>query len=157
MTKTDDPIGRMGVFKRLKEVPDRYRLSQYEAAYDGRDVWTEFVETLPFNSERYQRRVAKAGRSWTEHMTGYERHHALAQPGDVESWCETLRTDRTVGGVYREYWVRIEQFYTWLQYHTEHPHVYHPVLIAASEYPTAGNIWHCKLEQRSHRRNRTHD
>lgn len=47
--KSPDPADRMGVYKRLTDVPARYRLSQFAGEYDGRDVWEEFLTEYLFD------------------------------------------------------------------------------------------------------------
>jgi len=153
--KSTDPTDRMGVYKSIGDVPDRRRLSQHAAAYDGRDVWTEFVAA---NEDRYatedsRRRVARAGEVWKDHMDERGRHHALATPEDVETWSTALLDEYTVGHAYNGYWVRVEAFYSWLQWHTEHPHVYQPVRMAAADpdAPASRTIWEEKVSRRRDR------
>lgn len=142
----------MGIYKRLEAVPDRYRLTHWESVYVGRNVWQEFVATRPtsFDSDHYHATFRKAGQSWKAHMTDRGRHHALARPADVDAWVRTLAATRTLGTVYKEYWIRVEEFYAWLQFHPAHPHLYQPVLMAAAEYEMAGKVWDAKLERTVH-------
>ena len=129
-----DPAERLGVYKSFEQVPDRYRLSNHTTSYEGRDVWTEFLTAHLFekyNSDRFKKDARRAGRYWKEHMEERERHHALATPGDVETWMDDLLSRLKLKTAYNSYWVRLERFYSWLQWHTEHPHVYNPVLMAA--------------------------
>lgn len=141
--KSPDPIDRMGVHKQLSDVPPRQRLKQYADRYDGHDTWNAFIDTRDnaFDSEYYHATIRKTKRTWKAHMAERGRHHALARPADIESWCRDLTATRTLGTVYSEYWVRLEEFYRWLLWHTEHPHPYHPVLMAAANYETAGSVW----------------
>jgi hypothetical protein len=145
-----NPNDRMGVYKSLNAVPERYRLRQHSAAFEGRDVWDEYLteslfEGYPDASEQFYESVERAGRRWKEHMADRGRHHALATPADVAAWCDTLLDRLTVGTAYDEYWVRIEGFYSWLQWHTDFPHVYQPPLIAVTENESAREIWNYKL------------
>lgn len=105
----------MGVFKRLEDVPEWYRLECYETAYRGRDVWQEFVVTrsTEFDSESYHGMTRRAGTAWKDHMDALNRDHALARPSDIETYVGALIEDRTPRTVYREYWIRVEQFYRW--------------------------------------------
>jgi len=146
---TTDPGERAGVYKHLNDVPDRYRLYQHAAAYEGRDVWEEYLTEYFFENygtdytREYTRR---AGNDWKEHMADRGRHHALATPKDVETWCTALVERMKVASAYRNYWPKLEGFYSWLHTHTEHPHVYHPFRMAAAEYPNAGAIWARKVD-----------
>ena len=143
-----DPVARMGVYKRFDDVPDRYRLNHHADAYAGRDVWEEFLLTyllVKYNSETFQQRARRAGRHWSNHMETRGRHHALATPDDVEAWCIELLERLEVTTAYNEYWVCLERFYTWLQWHTDHPHTYQPFLMAAAESDAAQTIWKKKI------------
>lgn len=146
-----DPRDRMGVFKRYEDVPARYRLNRYEGEYRGKDVWQQFLDEkllAPGRSERYCEDAHRAGRLWKEHLADRGRHHALAIPADVDTWCSSLLETRNPTTVYNDYWAKLEQFYTWLLFHTDHPHVYHPFLIAAAEGEAASRIWAEKVNRR---------
>lgn len=146
MAKSPDPAGNMGVYKRLSDVPDRYRLQNFSAAYEGRDVWGEYVsDRYPNPSENQQTLLRRFKRRWTSLMDDQGRHHALATPEDVEAFSSDLVENNTLSTAYSNYWQRLEVFYTWLQSHTDHPHVYHPVLMAAAEYPNASAIWDYRI------------
>lgn len=145
-----NPNDRMGVFKTLESVPDRYRLSNHAAAFDGRDVWQEYVtesvyEEWPDATDFFYESVDRAGRRWKEHMAGRSRHHALATPQDVIVWCEQLHADLSLNTIYNQYWLRIEGFYSWLQTHADYPHVYHPVLMAVPQSEIVRKVWNLKL------------
>ncbi len=133
----------MGVYKRIAQVPDRYRLSSYAAEYEGRETWAEYVdEEIPDDRrERFMDDTERVERRWKSHMESRDRHHALATPTDVEQWCSWLVTEFSIGHAYHPYWCRVEEFYDYLYWHTDHSHVYNPFLMAAAEYPAAGRIW----------------
>ncbi len=137
----------MGIYKHHAAVPDHDRLASYAERYDGRDVWTAFYESRSseFDSAGYEQTFTKTERSWKAHMREQGRHHALARPEDVEAWCTSLAASRTLRTVYSQYWVRLEEFYTWLQFHAEHPHRYQPVWMAAARGGTAGQVWDTKM------------
>ena len=146
--KSRDPRVRMGVYKRLSDVPDRYRLDHYAAAYEGRDAWVEFVEAkLAENdhTDRYERDIHRAGRRWKEHMAARSRHHALAIPEDVDEWCIHLLDTYAIRYAVERHWNYLEQFYRLLLWDTDHPHVYSPVLMAAAEYDAASELWEYKM------------
>lgn len=149
-TKSTNPFDRMGVYKRLDEVPSRYRLYHFADQYSDRDVWNEFLTDYLFehySSKRFQEDARRAGRYWKEHMADRGRHHALARPTDVEVWIASLLEDRNRKTTYNSYWVRLERFYSWLQWHTDHPHRYHPCLMAAGTYPASHAIWQEKIQR----------
>ena len=148
--KATDPEGRMGVYKRLADVPDRYRLHHHADAYEGLEVWAEFMsyerEEYGYDSYRYEQNSATCEHRWKEHMADRGRHHALAQPADVETFMSGLLDRMKVETAYQTYWSRLEAFYDWLQWHTEHPHHYHPVLMAAAESEYAALlVWEEKI------------
>lgn len=146
-TKPRAARARIGVYKRLEDVPDRHRLSQYTDSYAGGDVWGEFCEEHEYtlgDSESFRRKVDRAGELWRTFMAD-RRHYALATPADVEAYSRDLLDDFTMSTAYK-YWIRVEHFYRWLQWHTNHPHVYHPVLMAAVEHDAAGEIWEWKRD-----------
>jgi len=133
----------MGVYKHLDDVPEKHRLSQYSAVYDGRDVWAEYVaDEIPDDrGARYMDDTERVERRWKSHMNSRDRHHALARPADVEQWCQWLCEQFSIGHAYDPYWCRVEAFYDYLLWHTDYPHIYHPFLMAATAYPAAGTIW----------------
>jgi hypothetical protein len=142
-----DPTERMGVYTRLADVPPAHRLDQHAPAYDSCETWQAYVASRPatFDSDHYQDTLRKAGESWKTHMEARGRHHALARPADVAAWVDDLAATRTLRTVYSEYWVRVEEFYTWLQFHTRHPHVYHPPLMAVVAGGTTARVWAVKF------------
>ena len=155
-TKSTDPLDRLGVYKHFEEVPQHHRLCRNTADYAGRDVWDEFCTEHEYqqgSSDHFQRDVDRVGDHWCRHMDARGRHHALAQPEDVETWCDRLITNKTLSTSYN-YWVRIKRFYDWLVWHTDHPHRYDPVLMAVAEGGAAGEIWEQKLQKWSKVRGR---
>lgn len=168
-----DPAGRMGVFKRLADVPARYRLDAHSDAFEARESATghpgappsileEYRATgaLDAGSERLQADWNRAVRSWRAHTEARGVHYAAASPEDVETWLAGLmdgsapgtarRNKRSVNTVYNLYFVVLEQFYDWMLWSTEYPHVYNPVLMACAEYPdgAAGAVWTEKIRHR---------
>ena len=150
MSKSKNPEKRMGVYKRLDDVPDHHRLQQYSSTYEGYDMWKEFLSECLFeryDSERFKEDARRAGERWKAHVEARGRHHALATPEDVETWCQKLLDRLKIKTAYNSYWIRIERFYTWLQWHREHPHTYQPVLMAAANGGAAGEIWDEKIRR----------
>lgn len=144
-----DPRRRMGVYKSLAEVPDRYRLKHHADAYEGRDVWGEFMDEHPRYSAN--KKTKRVGRYWTAHMEERGRHHALATPADVETFITDLLEDRTPMTVYSPYWSQVESFYDWLQWHTDHPHHYHPILMATIEGEASAQMWEMSMSRNRRR------
>ena len=68
-------------------------------------------------------------------------------PADVELFCSRVLDEVEPLTAYKSYWGKLEQFYEWLCWHTDHPHRYNPVLMAANEHERAGEIWQAKIEE----------
>lgn len=140
----------MGIYKRLAEVPPHRRLERYASEYKDIDTYETFLVEERFDeveSERCRQKYRLAGRRWKEHVESRDRHHALAQPADVEAWLDSLLDRVSLNTAYNVYWVKLEQFYSWLQHHPDHPHTYHPLLMAAAEFEHAGIVWERKLDR----------
>lgn len=143
-TRPREPTARMGVYQQLDQVPERYRFRNYEQTYGGRDVWAEYVAAVTQEnpSDSFRRECERAERAWKAHMDEHGRHHALATPGHVEAFLNEKAVEASLATVYKPYWARLEDFYTWLQHHTDYPHVYNPPLMAATDSDsTAAEIW----------------
>lgn len=147
--KSLDPMDRLGVYKRLEDVPNRYRLYHHADAYEDTDTWQEFCDEYEYsqaNHARYEEEVDRAGDRWKAFMADRGRHHALAVPEDVVVWCDDLLTDTSDRRAY-DYWLRVNRFYDWLMWHSEHPHVYNPVLMATMCGTPAARVWEYKVRE----------
>lgn len=146
--KSLDASDRLGVYKRLSDVPARHRFDQYAAAYADRDVWTEFCDEneYPQGGEEHRQEVDRVGDRWQAFMAGRNRHHALAMPVDVDAWCAELRESYSQRRTF-EHWIRVNRFYHWLQWHADHPHRYNPALMAAANSEAAGEVWEMHVER----------
>jgi hypothetical protein len=160
-TLSQDIEDRMGIYKRLEQVPQRYQLANYAGDYAEEDTWAEFtdIKTERFDSDATRTRYEKAGRYLADYLSDIGRHHALCNPGHVAGFLRALR-DGSIGRqshtrklqtVYFEYFQPVEEFYSWLLWHTEHPHVYHPVHMAVVEYDYPSEVWAKKLSQNDKR------
>lgn len=129
----------MGVYKRLDDVPDRYRLHHHASAYESRDVWNEYLTEHLYPDGSVPQAKERFGNRWKDHINERGRHHALATPEDVETYSVSL-LDQFAVSTASEYWTSIKRFYGWMQEHTEHPHLYHPFLMAADKYEASGEI-----------------
>lgn len=145
MSKPTDPRKRLGVYKQIEDVHRNYRLSNYSDEYADRDVWSEWMETRDF-ADSTAKRVQRAEDSWKGHTADCGQHHALVTPSIVESWCEGLLERMTAETLYNRYYVHVEDFYHWLQWHADHPHRYNPVLMAVCLDGAARAAYDEKLE-----------
>lgn len=150
MSKSRDPKRRIGVYKTLDQVPLHSRLSTSERAFAGRDVWAEYVEAeLPDAAKTVQYETGLVEESWKNHMQQRGRHPALARPADIESWFAELIDRMQTKRAYNPYWVRVDEFYTYLLWHTEYPHSYHPPRMAAGQNGVTRDVWEFKVRDRS--------
>lgn len=146
MTKSSDPLHRIGVYKTLAQVPDHNRLGNSATAFAGRDVWAEYIDAeLSGASESVLYEAGLVEDSWKAHMQERGRHPALATPADVETWAATLLDRMQTKRAYNPYWVRLDELYTYLVWHTEYPHSYHPPRMAAGQDGAARQIWDYKV------------
>jgi hypothetical protein len=139
----------MGIYKRLDDVPAEHRLERFAGHYRGRDIWNEWAvrATKRYTSDRYATHVERTERSWKDHLTARDRHHALARPSDVETWSSEILKRCQPLSAYQIYFTKLEPFFTWLLYHPGHPHCYHPVWMAADQQGPTATIWEAKLER----------
>lgn len=150
--KGTTPEQYAGAFQHYDEIPVQYRLDTYTGQYREDDTYDRYMQEvlLPeYDSKRFRDSAKRAKKSWVDHMKDRGRHHALATPEDAEIWCEKLLNgDRTVGTCYEYYYNRIYQFYEYLKYHYQHPHLYNPLLLAATGYDSAREIWMFRINSR---------
>lgn len=145
----EDPVDNLGVFKSLEEVPDFYRLSTYSVEYEDRDVWAEWIDEekndLAKSTRKYK--YGRAEKLWKSHMEGRGRHHALANPSDVESFLADQLDQVQKETVWNTRYDQLYQFYNWLMFHTDYLHVYNPVLMAAVDGEAAREMWDYRVQK----------
>ncbi len=145
-----DPSLLLGAYRSPGDAPDEHRLRAHSAAYEGRDAWGEWESehVLPdCGSESSIEEARRHGRRWREHMRKRGRHHALAEPGDVDAYCAgplAKMSGRVAGAYFR----RVTAFYDHMLTSTRHPHVYSPVLMAAAGDGPASETWAAAGEER---------
>ena len=146
---SENPAKRLGIYKRISDVPQSRQLSTFSRSYEGRDVWGEWVTAemdLPNRSESTQGKVARAEERWKAHTDDRDTHHALASPEDVETWLMHLLDERgfTLRTIYSSHFVYIENMFNWLTYRTDHPHTYNPAIMAAVAGGVTSEVWDFK-------------
>jgi hypothetical protein len=151
--KPTTPEGHAGIFRSYDDIPARYRLETYAQHYEDDDTLTTYYEEVYFPryapvSEWMETKAERARDSWQNHMTRQDRHHALATPSHVASWCDVLLDTCSPETAYKSYFRRIYNFYDWLKASYKHPHLYNPLQIAAIEYETTYEIWHYRVKIR---------
>lgn len=143
------PQHRMGVYKSLDDVPERYRLTNYETEYQNKNPWERYLEEYispPRNSERKQEQADRSFKKWSDHMQARDVHYALASPDDVEAWAYALTGEYSLRYSVTN-WEQIRRFYSWMLWHTDYPHRYNPFLMAATREGAASEIWWEKISQ----------
>lgn len=141
-----------GPFQQHSEIPPRYRLETYTGQYQGRDTWTSYCDDVlleEYDSQHMRQVARKAGESWLSHMEKQGRHHALPTPQHGNAWCQKLLDgDRVRRTCYEQYYIRIYHFFDFLKEDRRHPHLYNPLLLAATEYDAARYIWMHRIDNR---------
>ena len=165
MRTKQDPTARMGVFKSIDDVPDRYRLSNYADQFRGEDTWSWYL-TLRFDGTLSQAQgnlgksrageVERCGRYFKNFMHR-ERgtHHALATPADIEAFLSAVKDgyknptkqSRSISTVYDTYFAPVNRFYDWLQAWVDFPHRHHPVLMACANGGVARECWTYRMDK----------
>jgi hypothetical protein len=150
-TLSNDISDRIGMYQSLSDVPLAYRLENIPNPGQYDDAWERWVSERVESeelSERTQTQLERVGRKWREHMESVDRHYVCADPSHVEAFFEKQLDRMKLQQAYHPYWVSLESFFWYLHDRTEYPHLYHPVLIAALEYPTAARLWEKKIGQK---------
>lgn len=140
-----DPLARIGVYKTLSDVPNRHRLFHHADAYTGRDVWREYLIAELYGDRDIPRKRELIGEHWKDHMATRGRHHALATPEDVATFSAYLLDQYSLATAL-DYWTHIERMYWWLMERSDHPHLYHPFLMAAGSDEPTRVIWDAKIK-----------
>ena len=143
-----DPKDHLGVFKSLEEVPTRYRFESFASEFKGRDVWSEYMDAekghLAESTRKYT--YGRAERLWKSHMANVGRHHGLATPEDVETFFTDQLSEAKERTVYDSRFTPLFDFYDWLTNHAAYPHVYNPVLMAATDQGATHEMWVKRME-----------
>ena len=165
MRAKQDPEARMGVFKSISDVPDRYRLSNYAGQFQGEDTWTWYLllrhdgtvnQAQGQLSTSRTREIERCGRYFKSFMhRERDTHHALATPEDIEAFLAAVKDgyknptgqSRSVTTVYDTYFAPVNRFYDWLQSWVDFPHRYHPVLMACANGGTTRDCWNYRTDK----------
>lgn len=149
----DDPECRMGPFKRLEDVPPEFRLENREQQFEDEDIWSRYYEVKYSDmSESTQDKARWFAKTWKEHMAERGRHHAFARPEDIEAYLTNFSADRTMTTMYESYFAVLHSFYDWLWTHTDYPHAYNPVMMAAVEGGVAREIFDYRIGRQLRKR-----
>lgn len=142
-----DPADKLGVYKSVDKIPTRNKLSFHEPSFEGRDVWTEYMGSVGSSwSKTTITRYERTGRYWKGFMADRGRHHACAEPSDVEQFLKEQEGRMATKSLYGERFVPLEDFYEWMARSVEFPHVYNPVLMACTSDGITRSMWNYRLE-----------
>ncbi len=160
--RPDDAPGRrdveywLGVYKSIDEIPDRYRLRNYESEFAGEDTWSEYLATRDDLAESTKKNAwYPCGDRFKKYMqTEVGRHHALPLPKDIEGFLNHIKnggysikvTERSFNDTYYTYLSPLKTFFNWLVHHVDYPHVYNPVLMAAHAGGVTREVWYWQVD-----------
>lgn len=134
--KTEAPESRLGLYKRYTDIPQQHRLSTFEGIYDGVDVWEAYLTA----NDKSLNQAGRAGKNrWLTATSNAGEHYALASPQTVEAYAKDAAHLSDWSRM--RYLAEVYKLYRWLLWHTDHPHRYNPVLIAAAEHETTRETW----------------
>jgi hypothetical protein len=146
----------LGVYKSLEEVPDRYRLQNFESEFSDEDTWNRYLDTREDLAESTKKNAwYPSGDRYKQFMQqAVGRHHALAQPADIERYLRHIKdggysikvTERTWNTVYYQHLSPLKTFFNWLVHHVDYPHVYNPVLLSAHEDSITRELWYWQTD-----------
>lgn len=138
------PDDRMGVYKRPEEIPEHHQLGTFSEFYQERTPWEAYLASYlvpPCDSESKEKQAERAFRKWNAVVAEHDRHYALCELSDVETWSASLLADHATGYAI-SIWSQIDRFYNWLLTHPDHPHTYQPFRMAAARTGSAAHeIW----------------
>lgn len=157
-----DALAHLGVFKRIEEVPARYRLQNYTESLNASDLWEAFVKEHGDSWGDHTRRnvYGKAWREWMNFCDERGVHSALPNPADVEEHIAIQREEVNTGQtVYTNRYRPLYRFFTWLTFHPEWPHKYNPALMAVVHNGAVAHVWQWRMNDRKYDKynNDTHD
>lgn len=143
-----DPRKRLGVFKTYSAVPPQYRLGQYEAAFEGRDVWGEWMAAEnPDYSENVMRYTYEPTEALLKEVAAAAgRHHALITPDEVDELFGRVVGEYSEQTILERRFFPLEAFFEWLTFRVEYPHRFNVVWMAAARPGPTAEIWAYRQE-----------
>lgn len=168
--RPDDAPGRrdveywLGIYKSIDEIPDRYRLRNYETKFAREDTWEDYLSTRDDLAESTKENTwYPCGDRFREFMQEEaKRHHALPHPKDIEAYLTQIKdggysvkvTARSLNTVYYQHFSPLKNFFNWLMHHVDYPHIYNPVLMAAHTEDVTREIWYWQTDYKPNYRER---
>ena len=146
----------LGIYKWIDEVPNRYRLENFESEFAEEDTWSEYLATRDDLAESTKKNSwYPCGDRFKKFMREeVGRHHALPHPDDIEAYLSHIKsggysikvTERSWNTVYYQHLSPLKTFFSWLVHHVDYPHVYNPVLLAAHTDGVTREVWYWQTE-----------
>lgn len=153
------PEDWLGIYTTLEEVPDRYRLRNFETQLAGENPFEDYLDSLDDISERSrERKYRKAYRDFTGFMEEQGTHPACPTPDQVERFFVRARdgdwsnvSERSWSTLYATYLSPLKMAFKWIVHHVDYPHVYNPLLMAAAQEGVTRDIWIWKTTESEER------
>lgn len=146
----------LGIYRSIDQIPNRYRLKNYEAEFNNEDTWNKYLETRDDLAESTKKN------SWNPCGDRFKkfmheevgRHHALPHPDNIEAYLAYIKsggysikvTERTLNTVYYQHLSPLKTFFGWLVHHVDYPHIYNPVLLAAHADGIVRETWYWQTD-----------
>lgn len=147
-----DALAFLGVFKHVEDVPDRYYLGNFVSEVDAEEAWNHFdAEELEDRSDHTRHYVyGKAWREWTAYCEEQSVHPALADPQDLESHLAEQRAEMgKLKSLHDARFRPLFRWYRWMQFHTDYPHRYNPVVMAVLLGGATYDLWETRFYDRT--------
>lgn len=143
----------LGVFKCLNDVPERHYLGNFESDIDAEEAWHEFdaqeLSDLSFHTRRYV--YGKGWREWKSYCNENDLHPALADPADVDDHLSAQKAEiNTLKTVHDARFRPLFRWYRWMQFRTDYPHKYNPIVMAVLLDGATADIWETRLFDREY-------
>jgi hypothetical protein len=147
-----DAIAYLGVFKRLEDVPDRYRAERRAPDLDAEEAWDAFKRdkgVYEYTEHTQKYKYGKAWRQWVEYCDDSGLNPVFASPHDVESFLSAEMEDISTYKTGHDLRFRpLFMWYRWMQWDVDYPHLYNPMVMAVLLGGTTARIWRTRLYDR---------
>ncbi|KPN31930.1 hypothetical protein SY89_02687 [Halolamina pelagica] len=141
----------LGIWKRLKDVPLPYRLSNFERKVDAEEAWEAFeiAELSDISTSTRKYRYGKAKREWWSYCEQNDVHPALATPDSIEDHIAAQKAGMsTYKSVHDIRFRPLYLWYRWMAFHTDYDHTYNPTLMAVLFRGEVYRVWKTRLSDR---------
>ena len=142
----------LGVYKQVKEVPDRYHLSNFETDMDADEAWESFCADELANTSQHtcENVYGRAYELWNEYCELHGVHPALADPEDIEEWIaeQVAATDSSMKTTHDTRFRPLFRWYRWMAFCSNWPHRYQPTIMAVLLGGATYDIWQTRLWDR---------